>query len=312
MKPRSSDHVRCVSFGEPADTFHDVKSQTDSASDSASDGLIADRILTALSSPRGHGVDVHLQPIVGATDGRLVACEALLRVTTTAPVHLPPEHVLEVAAAAGILDDLTWLVIEHAAADARVLAEHGLAVPVTLNVSAVSFDNPQLVDRLIQTLHRYDLPSSALVLEITERAPFIDHVAAGEVVARLSRNGFCVALDDYGIGYSDAARLASLPVGMVKIDRSTVHDHAEPRQRRGLEQLLQVTAERGLVTIAEGVESAADAAAMTALGVDWLQGFWTAPAMPVVDFLEWAQDHRDGVRSPAGQDRVTPQSLTLT
>ncbi|CAN5595316.1 hypothetical protein BH24ACT15_BH24ACT15_12670 [soil metagenome] len=276
------------------------------------DWLTAEWIATALTAARGRGLDVHLQPIVTADNGRLVACEALSRMTPCAPSQLPPKQFLAVAAQAGMLDDVTWMVIEHAAADARTLAEHGFPIPVTLNISAVSFDNPELIQRLMNTLERYELPPSALILEITERAPFVDPEAACDIVARLTTHGFCVALDDYGIGYSDAARLTSLSVGIVKIDRSTVREHRQPARRRELDDLLRVAADRELITIAEGVESAADAVAMTALGVDWLQGFWTAPAMPVADFLTWAHGQPDTRPDLADHDLVTPRFLTAT
>lgn len=208
-----------------------------------------------------------------------------------------PGTVLSVAASSGFLDDLTWQVIDFAAQDARVLRDHGLPVPVTLNVSPASMGTSTVVVQIMQALESHDVPPSSLIVEITELEQFDDLSGAQDVVRRLRREGIRIALDDFGAGFSTHERLRLLDVDIVKIDRGVVIDHSSRAHMALLNHLMEVTGQRGLCTIAEGIETDEQSATMTARGIDWLQGFAVAPAMPVGDLLGWV-----GSRGPSGTD----------
>ena len=268
--------------------------------------LTPEWIVDALDSTRGQLLDVHLQPIASATTGEVVACEALSRVTGDVPVPTGPEEVVEVAQRADLVDALTWSVLEHAMADVVRLRAAGVHVPVTINVPAQSVEGRELVGRVDAALERTGLPASALILEITETTPIVDLARARAGIAALDRRGVRVAIDDFGAGYSTPERLRALPVSIVKIDSAAMGGRHEPARRLVLQDLMLTARARGLLTIAEGIESAEDVDDVVALGIDWMQGFAVGPAMALDCFIAWY--HGRAEEPPDATPVVAPAS----
>jgi EAL domain-containing protein (putative c-di-GMP-specific phosphodiesterase class I) len=150
----------------------------------------------------------------------------------------------------------------------------GVTAPaVSVNVAPRQLLDPRLPDRVEALLDRCRLESDRLILEITEGALMKDPEAAGVGLQRLSELGVRLAVDDFGTGYSSLAYLQQFPIDLLKIDRSFVNDMLTRSGSLLVQAIVQISHTLGLVPVAEGVESQAQADALTEIGCDLAQGF---------------------------------------
>jgi EAL domain-containing protein (putative c-di-GMP-specific phosphodiesterase class I) len=143
---------------------------------------------------------------------------------------------------------------------------------------------PKVTDDVARALRQSGLPPSALVLEITETALMLDFDAGLARLQALKDLGVRLALDDFGTGYSSLNRLRSLPIDIVKIDKSFIDEVGREGQDRALVQsIIHFTHALGMTTVAEGVEEPDQYDALGELGCDTIQGYLFARPQPAVD-----------------------------
>jgi EAL domain-containing protein (putative c-di-GMP-specific phosphodiesterase class I) len=188
-------------------------------------------------------------------------------------VH-PPEFIgqLERTGAITALD--RW-VLRTALRQVRSWADTGVAVMVSVNVSATRFSQGDLVDDVRACLEASGVTADTLEIEITESA-LIDDIAAAQVqIDNLRAMGVRVAVDDFGAGYSSISYLQLLQVDTVKIDRSLVQHVADgPRTVRMVEAMVHLFKGLGLNVVAEGVEDADQYDRLRGAGCDRVQGHY--------------------------------------
>ncbi|GCL63322.1 putative bifunctional diguanylate cyclase/phosphodiesterase [Pseudaquabacterium pictum] len=225
------------------------------------------------------------QPKVDAS-GRPVGAELLMRWTTEAFGSVSPVEFIPLAEKVGLIQ-LMGRHAAHAAAQlAAACAELGHALPVAVNLSPKQLLQPGLDGLLLHACRRYNVKPAMLELELTESALVHNMDIVTPMLHRLRSHGFSLALDDFGTGYSSLSYLRHLPFDKVKIDRSFVMDiERDPAASRLLESIVQLCKVLGMRTVAEGVETAQQLAALTAMGVDEFQGYHFARPMPVDDWL---------------------------
>ncbi|GAA5011149.1 hypothetical protein GCM10025734_55480 [Kitasatospora paranensis] len=239
-------------------------------------------------------VQLHYQPKV-AFDGRVVGLEALLRWERPGQGRVPPDEFIGLAESSGLMPRLTDYVLECAVGQLAVWREQGLQVPVAVNVSPRDVLSPGFATRVAGHLTRHRVPAHALQLEITERLLLDDSRRAADTLAELRRYGVGMSLDDFGTGHSSMARLRSLPVGELKIDRSFVsrmvaddHDAAVVRCSVELAHSL------GLTVVAEGVEDDETWERLHGMGVDAVQGWLVSAALPADQATAWLMVRQTG------------------
>ncbi|GAA0739859.1 bifunctional diguanylate cyclase/phosphodiesterase [Dactylosporangium roseum] len=218
---------------------------------------------------------LHYQPVVRLADGRITAAEALLRWNPPDGDPVPPGVFVPVAEATGLIVPIGWWVLGRACAEAREWHERE-GVSVTVNVAAHQLREPDFVDRVRQALAESGLPPAALVLELTESTL----VADAESTARLDvlrEQGVRIAIDDFGTGYSSLAYLVHLPVDVLKIDRTFLATAVDTPLMRAI---LQLADGLELQTVAEGVETEAQAATLRTLGCSYAQGYLFSRPVP--------------------------------
>ncbi len=215
---------------------------------------------------RGDTVQLALQPIVGALDGSVVAYEALLR--SAHPVLATPTAMLQAAEGAGMLSAVTSVVVERA----RVWLDRLPAgVVLFMNLHPTELADPNRLQRTLQPLLSC---ASRMVIEITEGSSLLELETWRESIGLLGERGFSIAVDDLGAGYSSLAVLAALRPQYMKVDMSIVRDvHEDAHKRRLIELLTRFADASGARLIAEGVETAGEAAALRQIGVHLLQGY---------------------------------------
>ena len=235
------------------------------------------------------------QPKVDA-HGTPVGAELLMRWTTEAFGSVSPVEFIPLAEKVGLIQ-LMGRHAAHAAAQlAAACAELGHKLPVAVNLSPKQLLQPGLDGLLLHACRRYNIAPAMLELELTESALVHNMDIVTPMLHRLRGHGFSLALDDFGTGYSSLSYLRHLPFDKVKIDRSFVMDiETDPAANRLLESIVQLCKVLGMRTVAEGVETAEQLAALTRMGVDEFQGYHFARPMPVDDWLAVLRQAGTGV-----------------
>lgn len=222
------------------------------------------------------------QPQIILGTGKIGGFEALLR------WHHPRVGVQYPATIAYAFDDpgtaglLGSAMAEAALCDLKRWLRAGWPIrKLAINVSAAELRDADYAGKLLARLATHDLAPALIEIEITETA-FLDDGASGVISAlvKLRAAGITVALDDFGTGYSSLSHLRDLPVDTIKIDRSFVSALDRSSKDRSItEAVLLLGAALGMTTIAEGVETAAQADFLKAHGCTQAQGFWFGPAV---------------------------------
>jgi EAL domain-containing protein (putative c-di-GMP-specific phosphodiesterase class I) len=174
-------------------------------------------------------------------------------------------------------------------------------VRVAVNLSPRQLLAPGLSQGVARALATTGLDADALCLEITETALLGDAEASRIVLRELKAAGVHIALDDFGTGYSSLTYLKRFPVDVLKIDRSFVEGLGHSAQDRAIVSTVVALANAfGIVTVAEGVETEEQVAALRMLGCAHAQGFYWSPALPRPDFDAWLREWVSPGRSAGG------------
>jgi diguanylate cyclase (GGDEF)-like protein/PAS domain S-box-containing protein len=222
------------------------------------------------------------QPQVALSDGRVIGIEALLRWRSASRGPVSPAAFVPVAEDSGLIAAIGRWVIEKACRQAADWLAAGLPpLRVAVNISPVQLAAGGLGEFVAEALTRHGLPASALEFELTETVLLTRSPEIVAELAALHDMGVSWAVDDFGTGYASLDYVRHFPVDRLKIDRSFVDgmmtaasDAAIVRSVIGLGQSL------GLYVVAEGVETAAQIAALRRLGCDAIQGYVFSRPLP--------------------------------
>ena len=217
----------------------------------------------------------HFQPIVDLASGDVTGFEALCRWPDGRSGGVPPDVFIPLAERTGVIVALGGWMLDASLAEARTWAAAGRAdLVVSVNVSGEEIGRPGFVDHVSSAIAAEGVEPARLCLEITETALIRDPEAALAAVTAVRRLGVRVALDDFGTGNSSFAYLQGLPVDVIKIDKVFVdHVHEDPKTSEVVRSIVQLAHALGAATVAEGIETEEQRAALLALGCDEGQGY---------------------------------------
>ncbi len=242
---------------------------------------------------------LHYQPQIDLKTGNVVGAEALIRWRDPELGEVSPGQFIPVAEETGFIIPIGDWVLEQAVRQAARWRDAGFAMPVSVNVSALQFQQADFIDRVASVLREHQLAGALLELELTESILVHDANDALARLSLLSQLGVRLAIDDFGTGYSSLAYLKRFPIDRLKIDRSFVKglpaDESDGAIVRAIVQLAQALA---MKVIAEGVETEPQRAYLLELGCDEFQGFLYAPALDARSFEERVRPARSGRGKP--------------
>jgi diguanylate cyclase (GGDEF)-like protein/PAS domain S-box-containing protein len=222
------------------------------------------------------------QPQVELATGIVTGVEAMLG--WQHPTHglLAPEALRPIAERAGLIDGLTRYVVEGVLRQRAQWQREGYRWPVAINVSTRSFDREQFAVDLEELLGRWNVPASALKLELTEPAAVAEPGRAAEALEMLRRRGVRVALDHVGAGQSSLASLRLLPLDEIKLDASLVAGvEGSPDDLAIVAAATDLARRLGLEVVADGIDTPDLCTLLGDLGCHSGQGrHWTAPLSP--------------------------------
>ncbi len=214
------------------------------------------------------------QPVVCLEDGRITSVAAQARWRSSQGVLFTPAEFLRVAEDSDKTQELGRWILEEAVEQAAERTATGLAVPVTVRMSARRLlDRSMPLGSIEALLTRHGLPSGSLIIELSDTDP---RVSLDELERRLSalrRHGVRIALDGFGSGYAAITALRRLPVDVLKLDRSLVEGVVESaRLHKITSGLLRIAGDLGLQSVADGVDLPEQVVALRAMGCTHGQG----------------------------------------
>ncbi len=244
--------------------------------------------------------ELYYQPQIEMASGRVTGCEALLRWRDPIVGLRSPAEFIPIAEESGLILPIGAWVIKTAAAQCKALRDAGHAqLVVAVNVSALQFRQERFVAQVAQVLADSELPAQALEIELTESAVADDPERSIALIQSLRDLGVRLSIDDFGTGYSSLSYLKRFNIHKLKIDQSFVHDLMSDSDSASIVQaVISMSADLGLRAIAEGVETAAQAAWLQQRGCGEAQGYLYARPMPAADFSQWMADHGSTVAPP--------------
>ncbi len=232
--------------------------------------------------------EVYYQPQVSLATGRIIGAEALIRWNHPELGLVSPAKFIPLAEESELIVHIGEWVLREAALQAMQWVHHGYGIQwISVNVSGVQIKRSNFADTVYGILIETDCDPSLLELEITESTIMRNTEYVIGVFDRIRELGLRVAIDDFGTGYSSLSHLKRLPLDKLKIDQSFVHDLPHDTDDAAIARVIQALGRSlGLTVIAEGVETAAQAEFLLAIGCQEGQGYLFSPPLPAAAFTE--------------------------
>jgi diguanylate cyclase (GGDEF)-like protein/PAS domain S-box-containing protein len=232
---------------------------------------LEDRLDHAL--PR-HELLLEYQPLMPLSGGRPVGCEALVRWHPHGAEPMPPLDFLSLAEESELIVQIGDWVLHAACAQAASWRREGIELPISVNISARELTGVDLAARVQEALLYCRLPGSALCLEVSEEVILRDPARARAALTDVRRLGVAVALDNFGPRQSTLSLPGSLPLSMLKLDRTLIGGFERDKDRRAMVvAALALARESGLTAVAVGIETNRQLALARELNCSVGQGF---------------------------------------
>lgn len=226
------------------------------------------------------------QPIVRRSTASYVGAELLARWHLADGEVRAPAAFLSAVESLGLLDTMMENMLRRALREARPSVADGTLDYLSINVSPSQFNQGWALNRLPALLAETGFPARALVVEITETALLHDIERTRTMLAALTDSGMRIALDDFGVGYSNFSLLRQLPFDLLKLDRTLICDIETDADARALaECILDLASRLKIKVVAEGVETRRQAELLASAGCAAMQGYWFA--RPQRDLSTW-------------------------
>ncbi len=245
-----------------------------------------ERIRRGLSQ---HEFVLYYQPKVNMRTGEVAGAEALIRWQHPERGLLAPGLFLPPIEEHSVSIELGEWVIDAAMRQMKVWQDAGLAMPVSVNIGSLQFQQPDFVTRLKRLLAVYpDVSPQQLELEVLETTALEDVEQVSVVIQLCHEIGIRFSLDDFGTGYSSLTYLKRLPVDVLKIDQSFVRDMLfNANDLAIIEGIIGLSKAFRREVIAEGVETVAHGSQLLKMGCELAQGYGIARPMPAAELPTW-------------------------
>ncbi|PSR17496.1 hypothetical protein C8255_12350 [filamentous cyanobacterium CCP3] len=232
------------------------------------------------------------QPLLNLHDQRVVGFESLLRWQCPQRGLVNPQQFIALAEETTLILPMGDWILEHSCADLRRfqnqldrLGQDSTDFFISINISVRQFQQPDFFDRLMACTERHRVRAQQIKLEVTERV-FLNEIEAIDSIGKCRAAGFAVSLDDFGTGYSSLNYLERCEIDCLKIDQSFIQKLCtSDRAKILVSSIIDIARKLGLPTVAEGIETPAQMAALQAMGCDIGQGFLFSHPLPLAEAL---------------------------
>jgi EAL domain-containing protein (putative c-di-GMP-specific phosphodiesterase class I) len=255
----------------------------------------------------------YYQPKYSLKTNRMYGAEALVRWNHPTRGLISPGKFIPVFERNGFiknLDEYMWNTVAH---QIREWIDAGYEpTPVSVNISRVSLNNPNIVAVMSDIVQKNHISPSLLNLEITESAYMDNPDIMTGLVKDFKKHGFTIMMDDFGSGYSSLNTLKNIPVDILKIDMKFIEgDDKEGKGRIILSSVIRMAGWLGMPVIVEGVEEEAQSMFLRSVGCGYIQGYYYARPMPVEEYEKILQNQAPGIEEPFEEVKAKETSSAL-
>ncbi len=234
---------------------------------------------------------VYYQPIFSVEKQRFISAEALLRLFDDKYGFIPPDVFITAAEKSGAIHRIGDYVLEEVCRfiSGDEFKELGLDY-IEINLSVAQCMQTDLADKVLQIMNKYGVTPDKINLEITETAASYAQNVMMNNLEKLTQAGISFSLDDYGTGYSNIKSVASLPISIVKLDKTFVDEEDNPRMWIVLKNTIKMLKDMDMSIVVEGVESAELAKKFADLDCEYIQGYYYSKPVPKSDFITFMKN----------------------
>ncbi len=242
-----------------------------------------------------HRLAVYYQPIYSVKTGKFVSAEALVRLNDPVYGFVSPALFIPAAESSGAIHKIGSYVMEEVCKfiSSPEFVKLGLEY-IEVNLSVEQCLRSNLVDSINAQVEKYSISPTLLNLEITETSDYYSQNRMIDNINILHNEGFEFSLDDFGTGYSNMLRIASLPLHIIKLDRTFVlmEENQTLRQSRTLlENMIRMLKDMHKEIVVEGIETIEMVERFSELGCDYIQGFYFSRPLPRSEFIQFIKEH---------------------
>lgn len=221
-----------------------------------------------------------------SSKGQLIGAEALARWVKADGTILPPSEFIEFAEKNGLIVAITDLILDEVCAD--IYSWEGKREDdfvISINITSAHISDKKLIQKLIERIRFFNIATKHIEFEITESMVIEDFNKAQENIALLKACGIKVSMDDFGTGYSSLNYLKTLPIDIIKIDKSFIDSiNHDQKDRILLQNIIHIAHGFKLIVIAEGVENEEQLNILQDMQCDMFQGYYFSRPVKKADF----------------------------
>ncbi len=229
-----------------------------------------------------HGFEVYYQPIYHLTSGSFISAEALLRLYDPDLGYVSPAEFIPIAEKSGLIIEIGYLVLAKVCQYIRQLDAAGAIYEgISVNLSVLQLHDKNLIDKIMATIHHFQVNPQKIQIEVTESAFINQHANIESLIHKLRAYGIRFYLDDFGTGYSNLASVIRLDFDCIKLDKSILDYSTSSEKYRGLlGGMIRTFTELGTRVVVEGVEHENQRQIIESLQARYAQGFLFARPAP--------------------------------
>ena len=233
-----------------------------------------------------HKFNVYYQPIYSVTEQRFNSAEALLRLNDDKYGFISPELFIPAAEKSGAIHKIGAYVLEEVCSFIASDEYKSLGLDyIEINLSVSQCMQNNLANEVLDTLNKYHVSTDQINLEITETAASDSQKIMNENLDILNKAGVHFSLDDFGTGYSNIKRIASLPLDIIKLDKSFTKLEENPKLQIILQNTINMIKDMDMKIVVEGVETEELVKYFSHLECEYIQGYYYSKPIPKNDFV---------------------------
>lgn len=235
-----------------------------------------------------HCFEVKLQPKIDLSNNEIVGAEALTRLNHPQIGTVPPGKYIPVLERDKTIGRLDLFVLEEIC---KILSNWKKAnkklVPISINYSRVTLLETKIIERTLNIMRKYDIPSDLIVVEITESIGNVEQAKIAEIANDFVKNNIKLSIDDFGSKFSSLATLSIVPFCEVKLDKSIVNNLVTNKKNQiVVEYIIGMSKKMGMKVVAEGIETELQLEQLREKNCDYGQGYFFQKPMSVSEFEE--------------------------
>lgn len=235
-------------------------------------------------------LEIYLQPKINLSNLHIVGAECLLRWNHPLDGVLFPGALIEAAESYNMMNEIGYWTLEEAFKSAVKLNANGLPLKISVNMSPTQLYDIAFIDNLRVLAAKYKVDFKQFELELTEDVALSNSFLVKNQLAEIRALGMSIAIDDFGKGYSNLAYMRDIVIDTIKIDKTFVMELEQSPINRAIIEASQLIANAAnCELVAEGIETLDHLHVLRDIGIKQGQGFLFSKAIPLPEFIEFAQ-----------------------